>query len=56
MRDEETSRVNNTNLGTPLCVALQIALARLLQSWGITANAVTSHSSGEMAAGCAVGA
>ncbi|KIM94092.1 hypothetical protein OIDMADRAFT_207730 [Oidiodendron maius Zn] len=55
-RGEETSRVNNVALSTPLCVALQIALARLLQSWGITPNAVTSHSSGEMAAACAVGA
>ena len=56
MRDEETSRVNDVALSTPLCVALQIALARLLRSWGIVPAAVTSHSSGEIAAACAVGA
>ena len=56
MRDEKTSRVSDTNLSTPLCVALQVALTRLLQSWSITPNAVTSHSSGEMTAGCTVGA
>lgn len=56
MRDEETSRVNDVTLSTPLCVALQIALARLLRSWGIVPSAVTSHSSGEIAAACVVGA
>ncbi|OBT75234.1 Type I Iterative Polyketide synthase (PKS) [Pseudogymnoascus sp. 05NY08] len=55
-RDEKSSRVSDVALSTPLSVALQIALARLLQSWGITPSAVTSHSSGEMAAACAVGA
>ncbi|KAF3771163.1 hypothetical protein M406DRAFT_245563 [Cryphonectria parasitica EP155] len=56
LQDETTSRVNDTELSTPLCVALQVALMRLLLSWGISPVAVTSHSSGEIAAACAVGA
>lgn len=56
MQDEKTSRVNDTNLSTPLCVALQLALTRLLESWGVTPDAMTSHSSGEIAAACAIGA
>ncbi|KAI0895982.1 hypothetical protein F4806DRAFT_496108 [Annulohypoxylon nitens] len=56
MRDSETSRVKDTELSTPLCVALQVALIRLLHSWGIDPAAVTSHSSGEIAAACSIGA
>lgn len=55
-RDAETSRVNTTALSIPVCVAVQIALVRLLRFLGISPSAVTSHSSGEIAAAYTVGA
>lgn len=55
-RDAETSRVNELTLSMPLCVALQISLVELLRSWGVIPSAVTSHSSGEIAAAYAAGA
>ena len=56
MRDAETTKVNELTLSMPLCVALQIAMVRLLKSWEIYPTAVTSHSSGEIAAAYTVGA
>ncbi|KAL1850583.1 Type I Iterative PKS [Paecilomyces lecythidis] len=56
MRDAATTRVNHTALSIPICVAVQIALVRLLTSWGIEPTAVTSHSSGEIGAAYAAGA
>jgi acyl transferase domain-containing protein/NADPH:quinone reductase-like Zn-dependent oxidoreductase/ubiquinone/menaquinone biosynthesis C-methylase UbiE len=55
-RDKTSTRVHHTAISIPVCVALQIALVCLLESWGITPTAVTSHSSGEIAAAFAVGA
>jgi acyl transferase domain-containing protein len=55
-RDAATSRVHHTELSIPICVAVQVALVRLLKAWGIEPAAVTSHSSGEIAAAYAVGA
>ena len=55
-KDEKSSRVNNIVLGPPLCIAVQISLVRLLASWGIKPTAITSHSSGEVAAAFAAGA
>ncbi|KAJ5188439.1 hypothetical protein N7491_004764 [Penicillium cf. griseofulvum] len=55
-RDPKTTRVHSTSISIPVCVGVQIALVRLLKSWGITPAAVTSHSSGEIAAAYAVGA
>ncbi|KAL6701443.1 putative polyketide synthase [Trichoderma pleuroticola] len=55
-RDPKTTRVHATSISIPVCVAVQIALVRLLKSWGIKPAAVTSHSSGEIAAAYAVGA
>jgi acyl transferase domain-containing protein/NADPH:quinone reductase-like Zn-dependent oxidoreductase/SAM-dependent methyltransferase len=55
-RDAETTRVNDTAMSIPICVALQISLVRLLRAWGVTPSAVTSHSSGEIAAAYTVGA
>lgn len=42
-------------MGLVLCTAVQVALVRLLQSWDIVPTAVTSHSSGEIAAAFSVG-
>ncbi|KAI9651886.1 MAG: Type I Iterative PKS [Alyxoria varia] len=39
----------------PLVTALQLALLAVLRSWGIEAQAVVGHSSGEIAAACAAG-
>ncbi|KAF7587427.1 hypothetical protein BBP40_007246 [Aspergillus hancockii] len=47
--------VHATKISIPVCVALQIALVRLLEAWGITPSAAASHSSGEIAAAFAVG-
>ncbi|KAB8221883.1 hypothetical protein BDV33DRAFT_229960 [Aspergillus novoparasiticus] len=55
-RDAKTSRVNQTAFSIPICAAVQIALVRLLETWGVTPAAVTSHSSGEIAAAYTVGA
>lgn len=55
-RDAESTRVNELALSMPLCAVVQIALVRLLRSWGIAPSAVTSHSSGEIAAAYAAGA
>ncbi|KAI1148118.1 hypothetical protein F4825DRAFT_465157 [Nemania diffusa] len=55
-RDAESTRVHEIHLGQPMTVALQICLVVLLRSWGIHPSAVTSHSSGEIAAAYAAGA
>ncbi|KAK3904486.1 hypothetical protein C8A05DRAFT_13641 [Staphylotrichum tortipilum] len=55
-RDQETSRVTQLDYSTPVCVAVQIALTQLLRAWGINPVAVTSHSSGEIAAAHTAGA
>ncbi|KJZ74779.1 hypothetical protein HIM_05896 [Hirsutella minnesotensis 3608] len=55
-RDKEHSRVNNAWISQPACTAVQIALTDLLQSWGIHANCVVGHSSGEIGAAYAAGA
>jgi acyl transferase domain-containing protein/NADPH:quinone reductase-like Zn-dependent oxidoreductase/ubiquinone/menaquinone biosynthesis C-methylase UbiE len=54
--DPQTTKVHSTSISIPVCVGVQIALVRLLKSWGITPAAVTSHSSGEIAAAYTVGA
>ncbi|TEA18286.1 Highly reducing polyketide synthase azaB [Colletotrichum sidae] len=55
-RDEKSTRVNEPRLSQPVCVALQLCLVDLLKSWNIVPSAVTSHSSGEIAAAYAAGA
>lgn len=47
---EATSRLNETRIAQPALTAIQIAVARLWQAWGITPNAVIGHSVGEIAA------
>ncbi|KAL9115228.1 MAG: hypothetical protein Q9227_001022 [Pyrenula ochraceoflavens] len=55
-RDLKTSRVNETAFSIPICAAVQISLVRLLETWDVIPSAVTSHSSGEIAAAYTVGA
>lgn len=55
-RDKTTSRVGEAYISQPACVAIQLALTNLLQSWGITPSAVTGHSSGEVGAAYGAGA
>lgn len=46
----EQSRLNEINVIQPMLCAMQIALAKLWMSWGITPDAVVGHSMGEVAA------
>ncbi|KAK9800099.1 hypothetical protein SCARD494_01892 [Seiridium cardinale] len=55
MRDAASSRVSEAHLSQPISVAIQLGLVDLLTSWSIVPSAVTSHSSGEIAAAYAVG-
>ncbi|KAI3335770.1 polyketide synthase [Ustulina deusta] len=55
LRDAQTTRVSEVEMSQAVTVALQLCLADLLKSWGITPTAVTSHSSGEIAAGYVFG-
>jgi acyl transferase domain-containing protein len=56
MRDAKTTRVGQVHLSQPVTVALQLCLLDLLTSWNITPSALSSHSSGEIAAAYSVGA
>lgn len=49
------SRVDEAEISQPACTAVQLALVRLLGSWGISPSSVTGHSSGEIAAAFAAG-
>ncbi|KAI1873437.1 hypothetical protein JX265_005059 [Neoarthrinium moseri] len=55
LRDADTSRVGEVSMSTPLCVAVQISLVRLMESWGVLPCAVCSHSSGEVASAYTAG-
>ncbi|MDX1872288.1 type I polyketide synthase [Mycolicibacterium sp. 120266] len=49
-RDEQTSRMSETQFAQPANFAVQVALAEQLAHWGITPDAVIGHSAGEVAA------
>ncbi|KAK4141946.1 uncharacterized protein C8A04DRAFT_13698 [Dichotomopilus funicola] len=51
----DTSPVQDAEFSQPLCTAVQIAVVRLLESWGVRPVATVGHSSGEMAAAYAAG-
>ncbi|WP_063806777.1 hybrid non-ribosomal peptide synthetase/type I polyketide synthase [Streptomyces regalis] len=50
---EELAR---TEVAQPLLVAFGVGLARQLEEWGLSADAVAGHSVGEIAAACVAGA
>ena len=54
-RDEEDSRLKETEIAQPAIFAMQYALAELWKSWGLTPTAITGHSVGEIAAACVAG-
>ncbi|KAM0815914.1 hypothetical protein AB5N19_01715 [Seiridium cardinale] len=54
-RSAEDTKLNHPYLSFPMSVLLQLALVRLLRSWGILPTATTGHSSGEIAAAYASG-
>ena len=56
LRDESTSRMQQTAIAQPAVFSLQIALASLWQSWGVKPAAVVGHSVGEAAAAHVAGA
>ncbi len=55
-KDKEQSQLHQAHISQPACTAIQLALVKLLESWGIRPHAVTGHSSGEIAAAFAAGA
>lgn len=55
LEDPKTSRVNEAEFSQPLCTAVQIAIVRLLEVWGIKPVVTVGHSSGEIAAAFAAG-
>ena len=50
-----TSNVYKAEFSQPLCTALQLGLAAVLESWGVSPDAVVGHSSGEICAAYAAG-
>ena len=55
LKSKETSRLDDTEFAQPLCTAIQVALIDTLAKYGIRADAVVGHSSGEIAAAYAAG-
>lgn len=54
-RDENETRLGQTEFAQPAIFAMQIALAELWKSWGIEPSCIVGHSVGEVAAACLAG-
>lgn len=54
-KSKHNSNIYKAEFSQPLCTALQLALVAVLQSWGVTPDAVVGHSSGEVCAAYAAG-
>jgi acyl transferase domain-containing protein/NADPH-dependent curcumin reductase CurA len=54
--DEKNSKLEHTEYAQPAIFAIEIALARLWNSWGIQPAAIIGHSAGEVAAAQIAGA
>lgn len=54
-RGKQDSNINKTNIAQPAIFALQVALAALWKSWGVTPAKVVGHSVGEVAAAYVAG-
>ncbi len=55
LKDERTSRLNQSIIAHPCVVALQIGLVTLLKHWSIEPDAAMGHSAGELAAAYTAG-
>ncbi|CAF0798886.1 unnamed protein product [Adineta steineri] len=54
-KNEQESRINDTNIAQPTIFAIQVALTALLVSWNIYPSSIISHSAGDQAAAFVVG-
>ncbi len=54
--DDASSRLEEIDVVQPMLFAVQVGLAELWRSWGVTPEAVVGHSMGEVAAACVAGA
>ncbi|CAF1073498.1 unnamed protein product [Adineta steineri] len=54
-KNEQESRINDTNIAQPTLFAIQVALAALLVSWNIYPSSIIPHSAGDQAAAFVAG-
>ncbi|CAF4069396.1 unnamed protein product [Adineta steineri] len=54
-KNEQESRINDTNIAQPTLFAIQVALSALLVSWNIYPSSIISHSAGDQAAAFVAG-